>query len=166
MLQLDLQQIISQAVSFVLLVFILRRFAWGPILKVLDERRTRIETDLRHAAEAKAEMSRLQQDYTQRLAKIEEEARGKIQQAVVEGRRIAGEIQEDARAQAQKIIAKSQDTIELELAKARVSLRDALADMTVTAAEQLLRQRLDPEKDRQLVTSILQELEEAERPPR
>jgi F-type H+-transporting ATPase subunit b len=157
----DLQQILSQAIAFVLLVWFLKAKAWKPVLQLLDERRQRIETDLRQAAESKAEMAKLHQEYAVRLAKIDEEARHKIQEAVQEGRRIAGEIQEQARAQSQQILAKSQETIELELAKAKVTLRDALADMTIVAAEQLLRQRLDAEKDKQLITSILQELEQA-----
>jgi F-type H+-transporting ATPase subunit b len=158
-LAVDLQQIVSQAIAFVVLVVVLKKVAWKPVLALLDERRHRIENDLKQAADAKTEMARLQQEYAQRLAVIDEEARRKIQEAVQEGRRIAGEVQEQARAQAQEILAKSQQTITLELAKAKVTLRDALADMTVQAAERMLRQRLDPEKDRQLITAILQELE-------
>ena len=161
-LQVDLQQIISQAIVFVLLVVVLKRVAWKPVLALLDERRRRIESDLQQAADAKAEMATLQQEYTARLAKIDEEARHKIQEAVQEGRRIAGEIQEQARTQAQQILTKSEQTIALELAKAKVTLRDAVADMTVEAAERLLRQRLDGERDKQLIASILQELEQSQ----
>jgi len=158
-LQLDLQQILSQAVSFLVLLMILRRFAWRPLLTILDERRRRIETTLADAARQKADMERLQADYTQRLAKIDDEARVRIQQAVLEGKRIAMEIQEQARSQAQTILAKSKETVELELAKAKVTLRDQIADMTVEAVERILQQKLDAKTDRALVESALDELE-------
>ena len=156
----DLQQILSQALSFLLLLWVLKRFAWKPLLGVLDARRARIEEDLRQAATTKDEMRRAQEALVQRLAKIDEEAREKIQAAIQDGRRMASEIQEDARAQAQAILAKSNETIALELAKAKVSLRDELADMTVDAVERILRQRCDAEADRKLIASIIDELGE------
>lgn len=159
-LQPDLQQILSQAISFVLLLAILRRFAWKPLLSMLDERRARIEQDLAQARQQRDELSALQQELARRLATIDEEARTKIQQAVLEGKRIAVEIQEESRTQAQAVIAKSKETIAIELAKAKVSLRDDLADLTVEAAAKLLGERCDADADRRLVRSILDELEQ------
>lgn len=159
-LQLDLQQILSQAISFVLLVVILRKVAWRPLLGMLDQRRARIEDELRQIAQSKAELARLQEDYAKRLAKIEDEARTKIQQAMLEGKRIAIELQEQARAQGYEIMNKAKDTVELELAKAKVTLRDQVATMTMDAVERILRRKLDPAADRQLVDDVLKELEE------
>ena len=141
-LQVDLQQILSQALTFVLLVVVLKRVAWKPVLALLDARRAKIEGDLRDAERIKAEMTALQQDYAQRLATIDEEARAKIQQSIQDGRRIASEIQEEARAQAQGIIAKSSETIERELAQAKVGLRDELAELTATAVQRLLNKKI------------------------
>ena len=159
-----LAQILTTALGFFLLVLVLRKLFWANILQLLDARRARIEQDLQQAAASRAEMAQLQQEYAQRLEKINEEARAKIQDAVQEGRRIASEIQEDARAQAQGILAKSKETIELELAKAKVTLRDELADMTIEAVSDVLRQKLNPETDKALVSSILDELGESPRP--
>lgn len=161
----DLQQVLSQAISFILLLVVLRKFAWGPLLAILDARRHHIEHELREIAQSKVEMTRLQQEYTQRLAKIEEEARTKIQQAVLDGKRIAIEIQEQARAQGQEILQKSKETIELEVAKARVTLRDQLAGLALDAVERILRRKLDPQADRQLVNAVLDELEQTPAPP-
>ena len=159
-LQLDLQQILSQAISFVLLVVILRKFAWRPLLAMLDQRRAHIEDELRQIAQSKSELAQLQDDYTKRLAKIEDEARTKIQQAMLEGKRLAIELQEQARAQGYEIMTKAKDTVELELAKAKVTLRDQVAAMTMDAVERMLRRKLDPTADRQLVDDVLKELEE------
>ena len=161
-LQPDLQQILSQAVSFLLLLWLLRRFAWGPLLGVLDLRRNRIEEEFRQIAQTKSELARLQEDYGRRLAAIEEEARTKIQQAILDGKRVGAEIQEQAREQAAAILAKSKDAVEMELAKARVTLRDQVARMTIEAVERVLRGTLDAKTDRRLVDQILEELDRAQ----
>ena len=159
-LQLDLQQIVSQTISFLILLWLLKRFAWRPLLTLLDQRRARIEEALRQIAQSKAEIAQLQAEYSQRLAKINDEARAKIQQAILEGKRISVEIQEQAREQSYALLTKSKETMELELAKAKVTLRDEVAAMTVEAVERILRQKLDAASDRKLVESILNEIEQ------
>ena len=160
MLQLDLAQILSQFISFVLLLLILRKFAWRPLLTMLDQRRAYIERSLHEVAQKKEEMVRLQQEYQQRLAKIEEEARVKIQQAILEGKRISLEIQEQARAQTQEAMTKSKETIDMEVAKAKVQLRDHIARLTMNAVEKILRKKVDAAADAQLVDTVLKELEQ------
>ena len=158
-LQLDLAQIVSQALSFLALLWVLRRFAWGPLLAMLDERRARIEEEFRRAAAKQEELERLQADYNRRLGAIEDEARHKNQQAVLEGKRIAVEIQEEARAQGQALVAKAKETVDQELVKATVTLRDQVATMTVEAVERVLRAKLDEPADRRLVDRVLDDLE-------
>ena len=159
-LQPDLQQVLSQAISFLLLWWILRALAWKPLLTALDARRARIEEEFRQVGQSKAELARLQEDYTRRLAAIEDEARTKIQQAVIEGKRVANEIQEQAREQSSAALTKSKEALEMELAKAKVTLRDEVAKMTVEAVERILRRKLDAKTDRELVDQILGELEQ------
>lgn len=162
-LQPDLAQILSQTASFFLLLWILRRVAWKPLLGILDARRLLIERELSDAAQAKAELARLHAEYSKRLTAIDEEARVKLQQAILEGKRIGIEVQEQARAQAQQILAKSKETVELELAKARTILRDQVAAMTIGAVEKVLQQKLDARADAALVNAALDELERHER---
>ena len=160
MLQLDVQQVISQALSFLLLLWVLRRFAWRPLLGILDGRRRQIENALQQAAKSREDVARLQAEYQGRLAQIEDEARQKLQQAILEGKRIALEIQEQARNQAHAVVSKSKETIELEVAKARITLRDQVADLTIEAVERILQRKLDPKSDRALVETVLEELEQ------
>ena len=158
-LQPDLQQILSQTLSFFLLLWVLRRLAWKPLLGILDSRRQLIERELSDAAQAKAQLAQLQADINTRLAAIDDEARVKLQQAILEGKRIGIEVQEQARAQAQQILTKAKDTVELELAKARTILRDQVAQMTIDAVEKVLAQKLDAKTDAALVNAALDELE-------
>lgn len=159
MLQLDAQQIVSQALSFLILLWVLKRVAWRPLLQALAARRAHIEGELDKVAKSRQDLERLQEDYARRLAQIEDEARRKIQEAIVEGKRIAVEIQEEARAQAHRIITKSREAVELELAKAKVTLRDQLTAMTIEAVQRILGQKLDEKSDRRLVEAALEELE-------
>lgn len=152
-------EIVSQTISFFVLVFLLKRFAWKPLLGILDQRRSRIEEELRKIAQSKAEMEHLKEDYAKRLSAIEDEARAKLQQAILEGKKAAVEIQEQARNQGYALMNKAKEAIDLELAKAKISLRDQMASMTVDAVERVLRAKVDAKTDRHLVDSVLEELE-------
>ena len=160
MLELDIQQVLSQAASFLILLWLLRRFAWRPLLHVLDARKQHIEDELRKAAKAREEVAILQDDYAKRLSQIEHEARAKIQQAILDGKRISTEVQDQARVKANEILTKAKDAAVLEVAKAKVTLRDQMADMTVDAVGRILKQKLDAKTDRKLIDSIVDELEQ------
>ena len=58
------------------------------------------------------------------------------------------------------MVSKSKETIELEVAKARITLRDQVADLTIEAVERILQRKLDPKSDRALVETVLEELEQ------
>lgn len=162
MLQPDIQQILSQSFSFLILFLVLKKFAWPGLLNMLDTRRAKIEADLSKAEQARTEMLKMQEDLTQRLTQIDEEARQKIQQSINEGKQMAMEIQDEARQQAQAILKKSEEAVEMELAKARVTLRDQMADMTVVALERVLRKKMDEKTDQKLIEQVLAELESEE----
>ena len=153
------QELSVQVVGFLLLFIIMRRVAWRPLLNLLDQRRERIAGEFQRIGQMKAELEQVQQDYRRRLAAIEDEARTKIQQAILEGKRVASEIQEQARAQSSAALTKSKEAVEMELAKAKVTLRNDVAQMTVDAVERILRRKLDAKADRELVDQILGELE-------
>ncbi|MBI4355097.1 MAG: F0F1 ATP synthase subunit B [Candidatus Omnitrophica bacterium] len=153
------QEILTHALGFVILVWLLRRFAWQPLLGSLDARRGKIAGDLASVERAKQEIGRLQQEYQTRLAKIEDEARAKIQEAIRDGRQVAVEIQEQARREAQAVLDKTRESIALEIAQARVELRDRIAELAVEATEKLITERLDTAKDRAFILKTLDELE-------
>lgn len=163
---IDLFQLLSHAVGFVILVWVLRRFAWGPLLGVLDERRRRIAAGLDDVEQAKQEMAALKVRYEQELARIEEAARKKLLEVVNEGRRVAAEIEEEARAKAHTSLSNTKETLELEVAKAKIELRDQIVTLAMEATEKLLRRRLDEPHDRQLVEAFLTELDGAAAVPK
>ena len=116
-LGLDPKFLFIQAISFVLLLIVLIKFAFRPILNILEERQKSIRDDLDSAESRRLEMERLQKDYETRLAQIEDEARDKIQQAIKQAEGIRDEILSKARADSEQF-----DAIRAGLERAEAAL--------------------------------------------
>ena len=153
-----LAQFVVNILAFLLLLAILKKFAWGSLLKLIDERREKIASEFDRIEKTKQELEKLKTDYQQRLARIEEEARAKIQQAVGEGRRVASEIEESARVHNRESIEKTKEAIVLEVAKAREELREQVVDLAIQATHKILQQHLDEETDRRMIEAFIKEV--------
>ncbi len=156
-MNLEIQQILTQALGFLILLFILKKIAWKPLLSLLDERREKISSEFQAIERTKSEITRLEQDYKARLADIDAQARQRIQEAISEGQRISVEIQEKAREESKNILNKAKENIELEVAKARVELRNQVAVLALKAAEKVIKEELTEERHRRLVTEFIDE---------
>ena len=154
-----LAQFVVNILAFLLLLAILKKFAWGTLLKLIDERKEKIASEFRSIEEAKKELVQLKVEYQQRLDKIEEEARGKIQQAISEGRRIGMEIEEDARAHARATLEKTKEAVTLEVGKARSELKEQVVDLAIQITHKVLQQHLDEETDRRMIEGFIQEIQ-------
>ena len=153
-----LSQFVANVLAFLLLLAILKKFAWGALLRLIDERREKIASEFRSIEDAKKELEKLKAQYQESLAKIEEDARGKIQASILEGRRIAMEIEEDARAHARETLEKTKTAPELEVAKARVELKEQVVDLAIQLSHKVLQQHLDEETDRRMIEAFIQEI--------
>ena len=158
-MRLSIQEILTQAGAFILLVWVLKKLAWKPLLKLLDERREKIRSGFEEIEDAKKEVEKLKTQYEHTLSHIEEETRHKLQQAIEEGKHIARELQEGARREARTILEKAKEDISLEVAKAKVTLRDEIVDLTLRATERLIQEKLDETKDKEIVLDFIEELE-------
>ena len=160
-----LAQFVVNILAFLLLLLILKKFAWGSLLKLIDDRRAKITSEFESIERTKAELEKLKTDYQKHLDRIEEEARSKIQQAVNDGRRVASEIEEAARANAREALEKAKETITLEVAKARVELKEQVVDLAIQATHKILQQNLDEETDRRMIESFIREIDAMDRGP-
>lgn len=156
-MNLEIQQILTQAIGFLVLLFILKKIAWKPLLSLLDERREKISSEFQSIERTKSELSRLEQEYKARLAEIDAQARQKIQEAISEGQKIAVDVQEKAREEAKNILNKAKDNIELEIAKARVELRNQVVSLAIRAAEKIIKEELSDERHKRLVNEFIDE---------
>jgi len=152
-------QVLTHILAFLLLFALVRRFVWGPVLRLIDERQAAIRKDLDAAESSRRQSEALRAQYEEKLAHIEEESRVRINAAIEEGRGSAQEITARARADAQSITEKAQRNIEMEIAKARMDLKTRLSQITLQAPERLLRERLDDAHQRELVSRFVDELE-------
>ena len=152
-------EIVAQIVSFLILFFLMKRFAWRPFIKVLDDRRSRIASEFKKIDDAKSEAQAIRADYEARLSSIETEARARIQAAVEEGRKAAEEIRQDAREESEKIFVKAQESIKAEVAKAEENLKDKIVNLTVDIAGKVIQERLTVEDDKAIVETFIREME-------
>lgn len=153
------QQILTHIIGFLIVLWVLKRYAWKPLLGILEERRQTIQSDLDGAVQKRREAEESAAEYVARIKDIEGEARQKIQDAVAEGRQVAAEVREEARADAKRIIDKARTDLERDVAKAQVELKEHMVSMTMSATERIIRQTLDTEGQRRLIAGFIDELE-------
>ena len=155
-------EIVAQIISFLLLLTLLRIFAWKKLLKLLDDRRARIASEFKRIEDAQAAVERMKSDYDKKLADIEAESRAKIKEAIAEGKKDSQEIRENARQEARTILDKAQENIENEVAKAKHELKQKIIELTLGTTEKLLKEKLTDDRDRKLASDFLDELEKVE----
>ncbi len=155
-----IREIIVQLLGFAIFFWVLKAFAWRPILKVLDDRKAKIEKSFQDIEAGKNDIAKLQKDYGSRIARIEDEARLKIQEGISEGKKIAQELREKARDEATQILLKSKEHIDLEIAKAQLELRSKIVELSLGAAEHILKHEMNEARQKELVEEFIEELSE------
>jgi F-type H+-transporting ATPase subunit b len=155
---IDIRQVLTQIVGFLLMVWILRRYAWGPLLGMLEARREKIAGEFREADRLKAEAEQLKNRYDQELRGIEAQARERIQEAVREGQRVAGEIRTQAQHEATRRLERAADEVAREREKAKEILKQQIISLAVRSTEKILRQELDEATHRKLVGEFVDEV--------
>jgi F-type H+-transporting ATPase subunit b len=158
-MELDYGQIVVQIIGFLLVLWIMKRFAWKPILKVLDERKNRIQSELTDAEEKRLGAEKLGQQYQEKLRDIDTEARAHIQAAVKNAEKIAAEIKEEARQDVKEMLGRARDEIERDKAEALVALRNDVVDMALKASEKVLRESLDETRHRKAIADFVKDME-------
>lgn len=148
-------------IGFVIFVAVLKKFAWGPILDLLDERREKIAEGFQEVENLQAQAKASHEQYQEKLRDIDAEAREKINEGIAEGKRVGEEVTEAARTEAAEIVRKAKANVQLELATARKQLREEVIDLTLLAAGKLIEEKLTDDKDRQLVAAFVSDLEQA-----
>lgn len=160
-MNLSLQEILTQAFGFLVLLFVLKKMFWRPVLASLENRREKIKTDLDKIESAKQDAESLKAEYNRHLQKIDDEARVKIQEAIDEGRRISREMQDRARTESLATFEKSKENLQLEVAKARITLRREIADLAIGLTERVLQEKLGDAKQQEKIQDMIKEIEAA-----
>jgi F-type H+-transporting ATPase subunit b len=156
-LGINLPVLLGQLLSFTLLLIVLRLLVYKPVLKLLDERRERIQEGL-----SAADRGREQGEQAAREAQAQiESARREGQQIIANAQQVAQRIQEEGRQQALQqqdaMLERARSEIQLERDSAISELRREFADLTISAAEKVIGQSLDRSAHQRLIDRAIAE---------
>ncbi|MFQ5811223.1 MAG: F0F1 ATP synthase subunit B, partial [Armatimonadota bacterium] len=141
-LHIHWQELVVNAVGFLLLVLILRRFFWERVTQFFAERQNEIRGNLEEAEAARDRMHEREHELEDRLSQIETEARDALAKATERAHEARDKIVTDARDHAQQILSRAREEIGHEKEKALAEIRDQVADLATMMAETALRQSL------------------------
>ena len=131
-----------QTIIFILLIFLLKKFAWKPILDAVNEREEGIKNALLSAEKAKEEMASLQSDNEETLKKARSERDSLLKEAREIKQQLIDEAKNEAKNEAKKIISQAQETIQNEKNAAIVDLKNQVASLSIDIAEKVLKEKL------------------------
>ena len=145
--------------SFLIAFLVLRKYAFGPIQKIIDQRRDRIAEALREADNARDEARRLLEEHKSLM----QQARGQAEEILTEARRVAESQRERVRKETeedrQRRLEETKRQIEAETQRALGEIRRAVADLALVAAERVTKGALDPKAHRTLIDDAIKELD-------
>lgn len=154
----ELKQTITQIVAFLVMLWVLKRYAWKPFLSLLDERSRTIQSAFDEAAAKNLQADERLDEYTGKIRNIQEEGQVIIQKAAKEAAQLAREIQEDAQAKAHEIIQKAHEQSQRDVQKARAELKKEMVDISFGVMEKLIHTKLKKEDRDRFAVEMLEEI--------
>jgi F-type H+-transporting ATPase subunit b len=145
-------------VTFGVSVFILWKFAFGPLQKIIDERRAGIQESMDVAEETRAEAHRLLEEYKATLAKVRTEAEEILERSRTTGEHAKAEIMAEARAQSERVLVQAHEQIERDTRAAVRELKGQIAELTALATEKVAASSLTAADQKRLIDEALAEL--------
>lgn len=153
----NIPALLAQLANFAILLIVFRLFLYKPLLRLLDERKKRIQEGLEASEESKRQLSQTEQEVAKELAKAREQGQTLIGEAQQMSQRIQNEAREAARAEGEQLLERARNEIGLERDAAIAELRREFADLTISAAERVIKQSLNKDQHRQLIEEVLAE---------
>ena len=157
-MSIEWQQLLTHALGFLIFVWVLRKFAWGPLLGLMEERRNKIIGEFDEIENQKAEVAKVTADYEARMKEIDAERRAKMVEAVKEGKQLAAEIKAEAMNEVRSLHEKAKVDLLRDVAQAKVQLRDEMVAMTMLAAQKIVKAEMDDAKHRDLIGQYIDDL--------
>ena len=158
MLELNPGLIAWTIITFLLLVTVLRAFAWKPILGALQKREEHIRTTLERTEEARNEAARLLEENRKQLLRAEQEGQRIMAESRAFGDKLKDEIVAKANQQSQRMVEQAKEEINRDKDAALIQLRTEVASLAIKAAEKILDETLDDARHRKIVDSYINQL--------
>ncbi len=160
-LGINLNYLIAQIVNFGIMLFLLNRFLYKPVLNMLETRKNKVRESLAEADRVRQEAAEAQERYQRELEAARRESQEAIQKAMQASERLREEILEKARQEAEEIKARAREEAEREREQILSSARDQIAELVILATERLVGQAVDEKAHHQLIEDVLNQLEVA-----
>jgi F-type H+-transporting ATPase subunit b len=154
-IEIQFSTVAFQALNFLLLIFVLHKILYKPLLEIVKKREKKIQDGIENADKAEQmvqESGRIRQDM---IKTAHAESQEIMEKARKSGEEIRSGIVDEAHKEASNIVHAGHSQVEMEKAKTAQEIKEKAADMIVTATEKVLRQKLDSDKDLQLVKESL-----------
>jgi F-type H+-transporting ATPase subunit b len=155
---IDIRMVGTQILGFLLLLWGLSKWAWGPLTAQLEARRQKIAGEFAEAERRQLAADALKVKLEQDLRGIDAQARAKLQEAVSEGQKVAGEIRTQAQKEAQDRMARAEDEMMREREKAKELLKEQVIGLSIATAEKILKAKLDDPAQRKLAGQFIDEV--------
>ncbi len=146
-------------VCFLVALFVLRRFAFGPIQALIDERRERIRRSLDEADEAREEARNLLEEHRKLIGQARNEAEEILSEARQVGKAMQQRVKDETEADRQRRLEETKRQIEAETRRALEAIRAEVAELSLFAAEKVTRKTLDDKDQRRLIDEAIGELD-------
>ena len=154
------QGLVAQLINFGILLVLLYFIAYKPIRRMLDERSEKVKTSMEQAEQMKEVMARTEEQVKEELDAARTERQNIVAQADQVGQQLKEEAREQAKQDAEVIVAKARAEIERERDEAIAELKREFADLAIMAAEKVINETLDKEKHRKLIDEVLEQASE------
>lgn len=151
----------ATVVLFLIFAFVLAKFAWGPLLHMIEEREKSVRHAVESAEKANAEASALLEKHKEMLREAGREREEMIKRAVAESDKLKAELQAKARSESEQIVERAREQINREKNAAIAELRTQVAEIAMEAAAKIVTSSLTPETQRKLVDDYIKELPKA-----
>jgi F-type H+-transporting ATPase subunit b len=146
-------------VCFLIALFVLKRYAFGPIQKVIDARREQIRRSLEEAENAREESRRVLEEHKQLIGQARSEAEQILGEARRTGEAMETRMREETEVERKRRIEETRREIAAETARALEQIRTEVADLTLEATAIVVGRKLDSERDRELITEAIGSLD-------
>ena len=143
-------------VTFLIVLFILKWKAWGPLMSALDKREKDIREALSSAEKAREEADKVAEDYDEMIRKAQSEAQKIVAESKTTGERVREEIKETAEKEARDILDKAQVQIDSEKKKAVQEIKSVVVDFSLQAASKVIEKNLESEDNRRLINDTIE----------
>jgi F-type H+-transporting ATPase subunit b len=144
--------------TFLILLFVLRRYAWGPIVSAMEEREKTIDSSIQRAEEALAEAKEIQADNEKARREAEQKAQRILREAREQAEQLRDEERQKTQEQIDEMKQQAHDEIGREKQSALNELRSEVADLAVQAAGKILHEDMNQDRQRRMVDEFLEDL--------